>query len=80
MKLMDVLRVCDFSGLYVICYIEEEDEPAWDGTPLDIPYWIADCELNTNNGYGEPIDYRIDLGENYNHKPGLVVCLKDKEV
>ena len=76
MKLIDVLRVCDFCGLHIICYINDEDEPAWKGGAINIPYWIADLELNTEDL--KPIDYRVDLGEDYNHKPGLIICLKEE--
>lgn len=84
MKLIDILRHCDFCGLYAIVYDIEDDEiPMWEGNTSSMPYWVADMYLIEDGDdellENEAISYRISLGEKYNDKPGLVISVKYKE-
>ena len=77
MKLIDFLKIFDGCGLYVIIYIEDEEDPFWEGSILDIPWYAADMYLTKGDWGEEPISYRSNLGKEYDNKPGLVICLKD---
>ena len=80
MKLKDILKVINFGGLILIIYIEEEEDPIWVGTESNVPWWLADHEINGPNVWGEEaIDFRSSLGEEHDNKPGFVISLKDSE-
>jgi len=82
MRLIDWLRVTSICGLDVVVWISGDEEfgPYWEGPARDIPYWVAEGKIETDKrklDWMEPIDYRSDLGEEYGHKPGFVIILKD---
>ena len=77
MRFKDFLKVVDICGLKVICYLKDEKDPVYAGSYLDIPWWIADLYLD-DTFEEEPVSYRGDLGEEYSHKPGFVICLKEE--
>lgn len=83
MKFKDWLEVTDIIGLKVIIWTEEqldceEDEPLWEGSSLDIPWYIANMKISKKKWDGESsISYRPSLGEDKGNKPGFVVTLKD---
>ena len=80
MKLLDFLKIFDGVPLKVICYIGEDK--VWSGNINDTPWWITLMKLD-NKRYEEegfrPVEYRVSLGENYDDKAGLIICLKDEE-
>ena len=45
-----------FPFIDVVIFSQEEEEPIYEGNIFDIPWWIADCELDTSNEYNEPIE------------------------
>ena len=51
-----------------------KEEPIYTGSLFDMPWWIAELELNYDNGYGRPVDYREKFE---NDKPGLVIYTKE---
>lgn len=73
MKVLDFLKMFDGS-LPVVVYINDEEAPLWEGRLFDIPWWVADLELNYDNGYGRPVDYRTKFKDN---EPGLVIYTKE---
>ena len=76
-KVMDFLKMFD-GCLPVIVYVNEEEDPLWDGSLFDMPWWVADLELNFHNENGSnPVDYRDSFGEEYDNKPGLVIFTKE---
>lgn len=77
MKLKKFLRQVEFYQKIII-YYEDDDEPVWEGYWKDVPYDLARRELIDLNEKEDlyPISYRDDLGEEYDHKSGFVVCLK----
>ena len=85
----DFLDNVDIIGSIVIVYMwedyqeDEEAEPIWDGMSLDIPYWVAKLNLDWIHDLedcSQPIEFRIDLGEKYNHKPGFVITCTDEKI
>ena len=82
MKLKKILKVIDTCGLCCVCWIKGDTDPIYKGSMFDLPYWIADLplDLGTDEEKEEPeaIDFRDDLGEECHHRPGFVICLKDK--
>ena len=80
MKLIELLRTINFGSLILIVYIEDDEDPIWTGTAFDLPWWLADHEINGPNVWGEEaIDFRSSLGEEHDNKPGFVISLKDSE-
>ena len=77
MRFKDFLKMIDICGLKVICYLKGDESPVYIGNYLDIPWWIADLYLD-DTFEEEPVSYRSDLGEDYNHKPGFVICLREE--
>ena len=73
MYLYDFLKMFD-STLPTVVYINDEDEPIYEGSLFNMPWWVAELELNYNNGYGRPVDYREKFE---NDQPGLVIYTKE---
>lgn len=75
----DILHIIDFSAT-MICYINDEETPVWEGFASNVPYWLAELPLNLDREDGEEraIDFRHSLGEKHSNKPGFVVCLKEE--
>lgn len=78
MRFKDFLKVVDLCGIKIICYLKGEEEPIYTGNYLDVPWWLADLYLD-DTFEEEPVSYRNDLGEKYNHKPGFVICLREEK-
>lgn len=80
MKLKELLKLVDFGSLKLLFYIDDEEDPIWDGIGWDVPWWLADLELASLDPEfnEEPVDYRDSLGEEYNNVPGVVICLKER--
>lgn len=80
MKLLDFLKIFDGSGLEVIIYDSTDSEnELWFGTFGDIPWWVANYELETDKtklDYSEPIQYRNNMR---NNKPGLVIIVHTED-
>jgi len=80
LTLREILHVIDFSAK-VVCYINDEEDPVWSGWAHDIPYWLAELELNVSrdndNEEEQAIDFRRSLGEEFNNEPGFVICLRE---
>lgn len=82
MKVLDWIKPIDASPLKALYYVagDEDFGPIWDGSLYDTPYWIAEMELaeaKDLEGY-PPICWRDDLGEDYDHKTGFIVTVKDE--
>ena len=75
----DFLKTGDYLGLTFIVYIDGEEDPIWAGSSLDIPYWIAELELEYEGSdpLEPPISFRSSLGKEYDNKPGFVISCKD---
>ena len=68
----------------ILVYIYEDGndaEPIYAGRAYETPYWVADLVLDWKHlEHGErPIDFRADLGKEYNHKPGFVILCTEVE-
>lgn len=71
------------NGAFCIIYIEDDDEPVWSGLAYYVPWEFGKLYLQDNPEILEgekPIDFRNDLGEEYDHRPGFVVSLIAREV
>ena len=79
MKFGDWIEKTDASGLYFVVYTEEDDNPIWTGHYSDIPYWVGKRELGAVDEELDvyPVSYRGDLGFEFDHKPGLVITVKN---
>ena len=77
MRFKDFLKMVDLCGLTLICYIKDEDFPAYTGSYLDVPWWLADYFID-DTFEEEPISYRHSLGKEYNEKPGFVISLREE--
>lgn len=82
MKVLDWIKPIDASPLKALYYVAEDEDfgPIWDGSLYDTPYWIAEMELaeaKDLEGY-PPICWRDDLGEDYDHKTGFIITVKDE--
>ena len=78
MKLKKILKTIDLIGLHTLIFIEDEKDPIWEGSWMDIPWWLADMKVNDCGDWGEkPIDYRCSLGKEYNNEPGVVISLRE---
>lgn len=79
MRLIDWLKVTDVVGLYIIIYedIDNYDEPSWTGWSMDIPWTYVIEKFSTRRKReGEaPVEYRSNLGDEYNNKAGFIICL-----
>ena len=81
MKLKKWLKYTDILGFMVVIWTKDqlehdENEPLYAGSALDIPYWIADCKLYLSED-DAAVSYRGSLGNEYNNKPGFVICVED---
>lgn len=81
MKVLDWIKPIDASLLQALYYIAgNEDMTIWEGNLYDTPYWVAEMELaepKEREGY-LPIEWRRDLGEEYGHKSGFIIIVKDE--
>ena len=80
MRFGDWLDVTD--GAFCVIYIEDDDDPVWSGLSYNAPWEFGKMKLQDNEkilDYGKPIDFRSDLGEEYDHRPGFVVLLTARE-
>ena len=84
MKFSKLLKLLD-PLVYVIIWTpddhwENEDaEPSYKGSLYDMPWYFANMRIaKFTPEDDEPISFREDLGEDCNHRPGLVICLKDE--
>lgn len=82
MKVLDWIKVVDASPLKALYYVagDEEFGTIWDGSLYDTPYWVAEMELaepEELDGY-QPIEWRRDLGDDYDNKTGFIITVKDK--
>jgi hypothetical protein len=79
MKVIDILKISDLSGLYFIFFSEDQEpdeDPLWEGNFMDIPFWIGEKEIYNNTfsfEYEKPIEFR-----SVNGKPGLRILLKEE--
>ncbi len=78
MKFIDFLKLVDFENLHLIVYINEEEDPIWEGRQADVPYWLCDLPLDPSSWGEESVSYRSSLGEEYDNKPGVVICLREE--
>ena len=79
MKLRDWLDVTELNGLTIIIYDDvNPHSPLWAGSADDAPYWITKYKLASREDIEDytPIDYRADLGDEYNNKAGFVIVIK----
>ena len=78
------LLACELLVADIVLYNREdslEDEiPLWEGKAYDFPLIYANLKLDYDfakkEGMTGPIDFRTDLGETHNHRPGFVVMVK----
>ena len=81
LTLADALHIIDMSTTVVI-YVRGDDDPLWTGFASNIPYWIAESQLDfeceENDDSYEPISFRRSLGEKYNNEPGFVITIRDE--
>ena len=78
MKLANWLDVTDVIGLKAVVWYEGDDEePLWQGSLYDIPYWIAKMKLASFNEGESPISFRDSLGKEFNDKAGVVITVTD---
>ena len=76
MKLIDFMRLTEDLP-YLIIYEEDDDEnPLWEGRAFNVPWWVADLELDNSDPYSPPISFRNSLGEDHDNKPGFVISVK----
>lgn len=71
------------NGAFCIIYIEDDEEPIWSGLVYNVPWEFGKLHLQDNPkilDYEKPIDFRKDLGKDYDHRPGFVVNLTTREV
>lgn len=80
MKVIDILKLMDVAGLRVVYYEDDYEDPLWEGSLFDTPYWVADLELDVEKAeFHEPISFRSSLGKEHNNRPGFVIIVKEKE-
>ena len=69
----------------ILVYIYEDGndaEPIYAGRAYETPYWVADLKLDWihDADYCEqPIEFRSDLGEEHNHRPGFIISCTEAE-
>lgn len=81
MKLKKFLKYSDLTGFTIIIYsMDDEDHPLYEGTSIDVPWWLADLKLATpwKSGVEEPVSFRSNLGDAYNNKPGFVITVVEE--
>lgn len=78
---MDFLEAVDALGCHAAFWTRGEDEePYWEGSLFDTPWWIARLELDYEEAENhQPISFRESLGEEHNNKPGFVFWVKEEE-
>ena len=76
LKLKDVIYLLDPIMDVAIWTQEDDKEPSWYGSFLDIPWFYLDYELGSlDEKDDEPISFREDLGEDLHHRSGVVIQL-----
>ena len=76
MKLIDFMKMTEDLP-YLIVYEEDDDEnPIWEGRAFELPWWVADMELDDSDPYSPPISFRFSLGEDHDNKVGFVISVK----
>ena len=83
MKLKKWLKYINPIGLTIIVWdidMDEKEGPIYEGSAFDLPWWIGEAKITKEAGNSdEPIDFRDSLGNEYNNRPGVVICVKFKE-
>lgn len=76
----DWLSAADLIGTDIIVWIDGDEDygPLWEGSAYDFPLRYADLKLcyETDGDCEKPIEFRKDLGEEHNNKPGFVVIVE----
>lgn len=84
----DFLKNVEIVGTDIVVYIYEDKDdegnidPIWEGSSWDTPYWVADLKLDWIHDVADceqPIEFRLDLGEKHNHRPGFVISCTEAE-
>ena len=78
MILKEWIKLVDPIVDVVIWTQDDKDEPAFEGSVLDIPWWLADCEIGRADSFDcdEPI-YISTHTNRFNHELPVIVinCL-----
>ena len=78
MKLKKVIKYLDKLSHCKI-WINEEEDPAYEGCVMDIPWYLLDYSLN-NDGDGEAIGAAYDKhAKNPNHCSYFAIYLKEED-
>ena len=81
MKLIDWLKVTDIMGLRVIIWGDSDSAALFEGSFMDIPWYIAEMKLTSPADLEEgnrPVSYRASL-DGKDGKAGFVICV-DEEI
>lgn len=81
MKLIDWLKVTDIMGLKVVVWGDNDRTPLFEGSSMDIPWYIAEMKLTSPADLEEgekPVSYRNSL-DGKDGKAGFVICV-DEEI
>ena len=78
MKLKDWIEIVD-PIVDVTIWIENDDEPIFEGNMMDIPWWLIDYEIGRRNDPEEPIYVYAKKHNNGYYNPCIVINLLDKE-
>jgi hypothetical protein len=75
-RIIDFLKVVDATCLDAVVWDRDDEEtPLWEGHIWDMPWWVAQAELDykADNEIDKPIEYREALKSN---RAGFVICVK----
>lgn len=81
----DFLKNVEIIGADIVVYMYEDGEnaePIYAGSAWDTPYWVAELKLDWIHNpmdCPQPIEFRFDLGEEHNHRPGFVISCIEAE-
>ena len=78
MKFKKWIKYVDLLTYIVIWTDDVKEEPAFKGYLIDMPWIYMDMKIGrskNDENEDEPIRFAQDLGEECNHKSGIVVCL-----
>ena len=82
MKLRKWLKNVNPIGLKIVVWDKDsmvDEEPLFAGSAFDLPWWIGEGIISkSDEDDDEPIDFRDNLGKEFNNKPGIVVTVKFK--
>lgn len=77
------LKAADLICTDIIVWVDGDEDfgPLWEGHTYDFPLRFADLKLcykpkDPDNEIEKPIEFRNDLGEKRNHRPGFVVIVE----